>query len=294
MEVLISVIIPFYSNIKWLKEAVDSVLNQTYQNFEIIVINDGSKENDEDFIKKYSDFIKYHKTENAGPAAARNKGIKLANGEYIAFLDSDDIWKTNKLKIQLDYMLLESLIWSHTAYELFTDHDNKTYKTIDVNHFKGDVFIPCLISSPIATPCVMVKTEFLRENPTIQFAENMRYGQDGFMWLNIARHKKLGVINESLTKVRMRGGNAALRARVYLQVKAQMWSYIKSKKEHDKRLQNLPLFIKSAYKLSYFNNRILLFLENKNCLNAGVGEFISKILYTPTFILLKLKSQNTY
>ena len=86
----VSVIIPFYAGVDWLSEAVDSVLLQTFKDYEIIVVNDGSPENMTEFLTQYSNKIKYIKKENGGPSTARNVGIDAAIGKYIAFLDSDD------------------------------------------------------------------------------------------------------------------------------------------------------------------------------------------------------------
>lgn len=286
----ISVVIPFYSNFDWLTEAINSVLKQTYQNIEIIVINDGSTEDDTNFIINYKDKIIYKKTINSGPAAARNFGIEIATGDFIAFLDSDDLWKSEKLEIQLKHIKEDNLIWSHTGYELFNDLDGKTFQTIKPNGFIGDVFLRCLISSPIATPCVMINAEFLRSNPSVRFAKNMRFGQDGYMWLNLARFESLGVVKEPLSRVRIRGANAALRGRVHLQVKAQIWEFIKSKSKTDKKFESIPYFIKLAYKSSFTSNKVILFLENKSWIKKNNLEFLSKLFYSPSFLILKIYS----
>ena len=86
----VSVIIPFYSNIDWLYEAMDSVLAQTYPIHEVILVNDGSKEDMSEFLTMYGDKIIYLYQDNAGPATARNNGIRHATWDYIAFEDSDD------------------------------------------------------------------------------------------------------------------------------------------------------------------------------------------------------------
>jgi teichuronic acid biosynthesis glycosyltransferase TuaG len=272
----------------WLEEAVHSAYKQTYKNFEIIIINDGSLENDERFLKENGDKIEYHKTSNRGPAAARNFGIMQAKGEYIAFLDSDDLWESNKLEKQLDYMVTNNFEWSHTGYSLFDDKTGLVLKDVKVNEFYGDVFIKCLVSSPIATPCIMVKREFLVNNPEIRFSENMRYGQDGFMWLNISRYAPLGVIPESLSKVRIRGGNAALRARVYIGVKSQLWSFISKKIAlSDERYKSLPFLIKCIYKLCFFNDGIINAMEKRWKLSKGMAESIAKLLYFPPYLMLK-------
>ncbi|OGM08897.1 hypothetical protein A2159_02760, partial [Candidatus Woesebacteria bacterium RBG_13_34_9] len=100
----ISVIIPTYNRALTIKRAIDSVLNQTYQDFEIIVIDDRSTDNTEEVVKIFNDeklkYIRHEK--NKGGSAARNTGIKVAKGEYIAFLDSDDEWHPEKLQKQLN------------------------------------------------------------------------------------------------------------------------------------------------------------------------------------------------
>lgn len=98
---LISVIIPVYNREKYIAEAIESVLAQTYKPLEIIVINDGSTDNSAEIIKNFGSKIKYFDQVNSGLANTLNKGINLTNGEFIAFLDSDDLWVKNKLSLQM-------------------------------------------------------------------------------------------------------------------------------------------------------------------------------------------------
>ncbi|MGB3638416.1 MAG: glycosyltransferase family 2 protein [Rivularia sp. (in: cyanobacteria)] len=97
----VTVVIPTYNRAHLVKDAVESVLNQTYQNFELIVIDDGSTDNTREVLAFYKDKLTYIYQENQGRSAARNHGIKLAQGEYIAFLDSDDVWFPDKLERQV-------------------------------------------------------------------------------------------------------------------------------------------------------------------------------------------------
>ncbi len=287
---MVSVVIPFYSNIGWLTEAIESVLKQSYNDLEIIVINDGSNEDDLSFLDIYAEKIKYFKYHNQGPAKARNIGIEKAQGEFIAFLDSDDLWDANKIEVQLSYMKENNLTWSHTSYSLFDDITGDHLREIDVSSFSGDVFIKCLISSPIATPCIMVKRDFLINNPEVRFSEKMRYGQDGFMWLNISSHEPLGVIPRTLSRVRIRGGNAALRAKVYLKVKAQIWDFMVEKmKLRDKRYIYIPFLIKIAYRFCAFNNQVMDAVERKFGLSEKKLETLARILYLPSYVLLKIE-----
>lgn len=99
---LISVIIPTYNRAHLIKRSVESVLNQTYKNIELIIVDDGSTDNTKEIIDSINDKrIKYIYQANQGAASARNKGIDLAEGQYIAFQDSDDVWHSNKLKKQI-------------------------------------------------------------------------------------------------------------------------------------------------------------------------------------------------
>lgn len=102
---LVSVIIPTYNREKYIARAIDSVKKQIYENIEIIVINDGSTDNTKEVLKKYKDDITllYHRT-NKGSSFARNKGLKKAQGDYIAFLDSDDYWTANKVGSQVSHL----------------------------------------------------------------------------------------------------------------------------------------------------------------------------------------------
>ena len=105
MEPLISIIIPNYNGVHFVAEALNSVFEQNYTNKEVIVVDDGSSDGSVELLKTYGSKIKLIETRNLGPAAARNAGLLVANGELIAFLDSDDIWLSNKLTLQLNKML---------------------------------------------------------------------------------------------------------------------------------------------------------------------------------------------
>ena len=108
----ISVIIPTYNRGWILKEAVDSVLSQHYTDFELIVVDDGSTDNTLALLQTYKGRLKILQQENLGVSAARNLGIENSCGQYIAFLDSDDLWLPEKLSFQLEFFILhrEALI----------------------------------------------------------------------------------------------------------------------------------------------------------------------------------------
>ncbi|MFY9221885.1 MAG: glycosyltransferase family A protein [Blastocatellia bacterium] len=106
MQLKISVIIPVFNGEKYIKEAINSVLEQTFQDFEIIVIDDGSTDKTEEIVKSFpTSKIHYEKQVNKGVAAARNGGVELAKNDWIAFLDADDLWVKNKLELQINAFL---------------------------------------------------------------------------------------------------------------------------------------------------------------------------------------------
>ena len=134
MESLVSIITPVYNSQDYLEETILSVLNQTYSNWELLLINDCSTDNSYEIIKKYLEKdkrIKYLKNDkNSGPAITRNRGIKEAKGEYIAFLDSDDLWYENKLERQINFMQTNNIVISHGDYEMI-DENGKYLKSVN-------------------------------------------------------------------------------------------------------------------------------------------------------------------
>ena len=121
----VSIIIPYYKNIKWISKTLNSVYKQTFKNFEVIIVYDNQDKYELNLLKK---LIKNKKKinlilnkKNLGAGKSRNKGAKIAKGKYIAFLDSDDVWKKNKLKQQLNFMKKNKLDISHTTYSIIND-----------------------------------------------------------------------------------------------------------------------------------------------------------------------------
>ena len=101
---MVSVIIPVYNRAQYIKDCLDSVINQTYKAYEIIVVDDGSTDNLREILVPYMDKIQYIYKQNGGPSSARNAGTKVSNGEYIAFLDADDMWLPEKLELQIELL----------------------------------------------------------------------------------------------------------------------------------------------------------------------------------------------
>lgn len=241
----VSVIIPFYDHVDWLKEAVESVIGQTHNNLEILIINDGSIYDLKE-IEALDNRIKIFKKINGGPASARNLGLEKATGKYVAFLDSDDKWLPTKVQVQLDYMILKNYKWSHHSYKMFRENEVLDFKEIIPKNCEGDVLLTTYLSFKGQTSSFMIESEFLKENE-IFFPENRRYGQDIIFFRNIASKEKLGFIHQPLSKFRVRGNNAGFRPDVQIEFRHLNWLEIKS---NDKLRSRLPKLAIAGYRIN--------------------------------------------
>lgn len=200
---LITVIIPTYNRADYIEETIQSVLNQTYQNFEIIVSDDGSTDNTKEIVESFNDRrIKYIFHENSGlPAVTRNRGIKQSSGEYIALLDSDDLWLPDKLKKQIGEFEKNGNIGLVCTKSF---HFNKEKKWIQYKHLseKDFTFKSLFLRNNIICSSVVIKKSVLddvglfNENPKIQS------GEDYELWLRIAKKYEIKYVNIPLAKYR--------------------------------------------------------------------------------------------
>jgi glycosyltransferase involved in cell wall biosynthesis len=208
-EPLITVIIPCYNSSAYISEAIESVLSQTYCNFELIVVNDGSTDNTEKTIRKYLDKIIYLKQENAGPAAARNCGIQKAQGYYVAFLDADDLWLPDKLQMQVQ--AFDNYAGAALVYTKFVNFEDQSGKTLSIlpDAPSGMLFDKLLIESLILLSTVMIRRELLLEAGC--FDEGLQTAEDTNLWLKIARRYRIDAVPEVLVLRRLHEANISTR-----------------------------------------------------------------------------------
>ncbi len=193
---LVSVVIPTYNRAHYIAEALDSVLNQTYSRYEIIVINDGSKDNTEEILAPYKGRIRLINQKNAGLSAARNAGIRASTGDLIAFLDDDDRWQPHKLAVQVPLFADPKVNLVHTAGRFFDDSNGW-----DNVQFFGDVDFHDLLAMKI----IYVQTVIVRKtvmNEIGFFDETIPAGEDVDMWLRIASKYKLTGIDTCTSEMR--------------------------------------------------------------------------------------------
>ena len=142
---LVSIVLPVYNRERYISEAIESVLRQTYENYELIVIDDGSTDDSIKKVKALSDRFKGRMVlvsqENGGPSAAKNIGIQIATGEYIAFLDSDDFWHPEKLEKQMALFALHAHIaFTYTGYNLVDEKGTVFDECLPDAQFSGDIY----------------------------------------------------------------------------------------------------------------------------------------------------------
>lgn len=197
---LISVIIPTYNREKLIERSINSVLNQTYKNIELIVVDDFSSDNTEKVVKKYTDerlhYIKLEK--NSGACVARNVGIENAKGEYIAFQDSDDVWHDNKLEIQLEYMKKNNAEVSFCNMMRYKINE-KEPKEIPQDCPEGVIKYETLLKkSVVSTQCLMTKKSCF---DNIKFDINLPRLQDWDIILELSKKYKIYHINTALVDI---------------------------------------------------------------------------------------------
>jgi len=300
MDKLISIIVPAYNSAKYIQETIDSVINQTYKNWELIIVDDCSSDNTAEIVKKKSIIyprIKYIKNQLnfGGPAQPRNIGIKNSSGEFIAFLDSDDIWLANKLEIQLSYFeKYNDVLLVGTNCQTFPNGiSNELF--FFRNHFLSFNY---LINNTkgIITSSVLMKRDVIEHIGLFDEDKKLIAVEDFDYWLRILKFKdnSIFVLNQSLVKYRMHEQNISLA----LNSKDNFSVYDKLLiiyQKHEKEASKLILFIKKnlhqlkaelAVKEAFYQNKITY----KTLLADKAISFKSKItILVKNFIMTLLR-----
>jgi glycosyltransferase involved in cell wall biosynthesis len=199
----VSVVLPTYDAARFVGEAVESVLLQTFSDFELIVVDDGSTDETREIVAGYSDpRVRYIYQENRGPAAARNAGIRASRGEYVVFLDADDTWLPRKLACQIPLLRAHpdlGLVYC-SAYKF---EDDAVFSEMRARH-RGDVVYPLLIVDNIvagSASSAMVRRECF--DRVGLFDEDLTAFEDWDMWLRIALQYEFDYVPEHLVMIRV-------------------------------------------------------------------------------------------
>ena len=189
----VSCVVPVFNGARFLAEALESILGQTHPPFETIVVDDGSTDATPDVVRSYGDRVVYIRQENRGPAAARNTGLKRSSGEFLSFLDADDLWHQEKLSRQLARFearpeLELSMAWQRPFWVDEMKHEQERLEQEDHPFVKSHAGYVC-------QTMLMPRATFDRVGP---FDERLRVGEDTD-W--ILRAKRIGIVREISTDV---------------------------------------------------------------------------------------------
>ncbi|HER24666.1 MAG TPA: glycosyltransferase family 2 protein [Candidatus Atribacteria bacterium] len=268
---VISIIIPTYNRAHLIDKAIKSVLNQTYQNYEIMIVDDGSTDNTKEVVKGFADSrINYFfHTNNLGVSAARNTGIKASRGEYIAFLDSDDEWLPEKLNRQIKIFKSESSVVGVVYTGIYySDEKGKKVKKVYMPGNEGYIYEHLLKrETEIYISTVLLKNECFTKAGL--FDADLFIGEDYDMWLRIAKYYKFRAVKELLVVGLIHDSQTSANSEVMIE------GVKKFQKKYSKELRTRP----------YSNSTFYFYLGNKFChlrkIREGQKYFIKAVLTYP-------------
>ena len=226
---LVSIIIPVYNGEKYMREAINSALEQTYDNIEVIVVNDGSSDNTEEVAKSYGDKIRYFRKENGGVASAFNYGIQKMKGEYFSWLSHDDFYGDDKVEKEIKKLseLSDKKTVVFSNFALVNNLGEITYQTsfekkAKLEQINRGVF-PVLKGMVNGNSILIHKDIF---NDVGLFNENHRTSSDYEMWFNIFKKYNCAFITDVLVYYRIHEEQDTQKSPVYNQESDDLWEYI--------------------------------------------------------------------
>lgn len=234
-DVLISVITPVYNSESYIEDTIKSVLAQTYTNWEMLIVDDCSKDNTAQVVKSFNDSrIKYIRLDvNSGAAVARNKAIAKANGEFIAFLDADDMWKPEKLERQINFMQTHGYSFTFTGYEILKESENKVIEVPSSLNY-----IQYMKNTVIGMLTVMIDR---RKLPNIEIV-NIKKDHDSMTWAKLLREGNIAHgLNESLAYYRKVDGS----------ISNNKFEAAKNHWNNCRKVEKLPL-VKCSYYFAHY------------------------------------------
>ncbi len=263
---LISVVIPTFNSGNFIRETIEPVLNQTYKNFEIIVVDDESTDNTVSILEELSgkdERITYYQIPHSGrPSVPRNYGVEKSNGEYIAFLDSDDIWIKDKLEKQIsefkkhpDYIFVYSMSVTFGDVNIFSPHYEVLPLLYKVCKTKHD-----LISKGNSITCstVLIKKEYFQKVGGFDEDINLKAVEDYDLWIRLSELGSFGFVPRIQTYYRVHGKQSS----ADWQTKQGRLKYLS-----DKRGWDLPVY-------KYYRNKGILFLLIRNAVHYSNFLFV--------------------
>ena len=278
-HILVTVVIPYYKESeKELERAVVSVLNQTYSNIEILIINDSGDSKNivlNNVLNKYKNSrnIKViHNEENRGVSYSRNIGIQNAEGEYIALLDCDDEFLPEKTEKQLHEMVLSNAIFSHTSYIRFFESIESLVDSAKTNNSgNNNIFYDC----QIATPTVMLNRKQVGD---VRYREDLRVSEDQVFYLELFRkNENYLAIEDILAKVYINSKSSAFVYENMIQGAHNVFNYLIEEKYYIDYLKEFLLF--TAYYQNILNSRKKIAKNMEDFISYDDKTMLEKMIY---------------
>lgn len=243
---LVSIITPVHNSEEFIEECLNSVLSQTYPTWELLLVDDCSTDNSATIIQEHANKdprIKYFRLEeNSGAGVARNKAIAESKGNFIAFLDSDDLWLPEKLEKQLSFMQSNKYPFTFTSYNKINEEGEKLVGIVKAK--KKIAYKKALYKNPIGCLTVMYDVSFFGK----QFMPSIRKRQDYALWLKLLKKTNAHGLQEPLSSYRVRNNS----------ISANKWSLLKYEWKIYREEENLSI-LKSLF---YFLSAIILKMKS--------------------------------
>jgi len=289
----ISVIIPTYNREEFIGAAIDSVLNQSFVDFELIVVDDGSTDMTKAIIYSYSDErLIYIYQKNQGRSAARNRAIELARGEYIAFLDSDDFYLPNKLQQQMDYMRQnEHVDMVYTSADCIDAKKRSIKNQKYIAREEGSIYNLLAFFRPvtITLPTVMIRRNVLDKVGV--FDVHLDRFEDTDMWRRISKHHFIGAMPQVTCLLTTHNNNSLENQDAQEIVKAVHY-YVRKVFKEDGDLEQKILHNGASQLYEYYGRA---FLGRQQNFKIGASLIYSAIFYSPrSFVGILIRSTGTY
>jgi len=252
----VTVLMPVYNGEKYLKEAIDSILQQTFSDFELLIVEGGSKDNSLKIIQEYQDTrirIIYQDKEKPGVSAAANQGFENAKGEYIARMDCDDISHPERLQKQVDFMDANTKI-GICGTLIITQIDGKLGRVPNFPISFDEIRVTLFYVPPFAQPSIMIRSSMLKEN-NLMYDTKFAYGEDYDLFIRCSEYFQLANLPEVLLTYRIRPTS------LYRSKKKELTNHLIS--IHKRNLSSLNIDLNEE---NYSYHRFLIdptYLENR-------------------------------
>jgi glycosyltransferase involved in cell wall biosynthesis len=229
---LVSVVIPTHNSGRFIVQALEGVLAQTYPHHEVIVVDDGSTDDTAELLRPFADRIRYHQQPNRGPSAARNAGIALATGALVCFLDADDGWLPDKLALQVAFMAAHREVglafadaeeWEGTEVRKPSLVSSAIYASDVLSQTPlNDAFRKLVMENFIPTSTVMVRKECFADAGV--FDETLVSVEDRDLWLRVAGRWPIACLPRVVARKRRHDANISGNAEVALRSRLKVWN----------------------------------------------------------------------